>query len=272
MTVLSPHAPARAETRKEPSTALGALIINADDWGRDRITTDRTLDCVLRNSISSVSGMVFMEDSTRAANFAREHRVDTGLHLNFTSPFSGENCPSVLADHQRRISRYLLGHRFAQLFFHPLLQKSFEYVVRHQLDEFRRLYGSAPQRIDGHHHMHLCANVVMGKLLPARTIARRNFSFQAGEKSVANRLYRRVLDRKLARRHRLTDFLFNLEPMENAGRLDAIFSLSRKFVVELETHPASSNEFLFLTGGELFRRLGDLPISPCFVTHDQGPS
>jgi predicted glycoside hydrolase/deacetylase ChbG (UPF0249 family) len=65
----------------------GALIINADDWGRSRETTDRTLECWERGSISSVSAMVFMEDSVRAAALARERGIDTGLHLNFTTPF-----------------------------------------------------------------------------------------------------------------------------------------------------------------------------------------
>src|SRR2546426_10477618 len=45
----------------------GLLIMNADDWGRDRQTTDRTFECVLRGTVSSVSAMVFMEDSERAA-------------------------------------------------------------------------------------------------------------------------------------------------------------------------------------------------------------
>ncbi len=44
----------------------GVLIVNADDWGRDRETTDHTLECVVGGAVSSVSAMVFMEDSTRA--------------------------------------------------------------------------------------------------------------------------------------------------------------------------------------------------------------
>src|SRR5438445_7602395 len=66
---------------------LGVLIINADDWGRECETTDRILDCICCGAVSSVSGMVFMEDSERAACIAREKGVDVGLHLNFTTPF-----------------------------------------------------------------------------------------------------------------------------------------------------------------------------------------
>ena len=156
----------------------GALVINADDWGRDRDTTDHTLECIRAGSVSSVSAMVFMEDSEGAAARAREQGIDAGLHLNFTTAFSTVGTAMLLKEHQQRLSHYLRRHRFAQVVFHPGLTRSFEYVVNVQLDEFSRLYGTAPDRIDGHHHMHLCANVVLGKLLPGGTVVRRNFSFR----------------------------------------------------------------------------------------------
>src|SRR5271167_1397805 len=60
----------------------GLLIINADDWGRDHETTERTLRCILRGAVSSVSAMVFMGDSERAAAIAKENAIHAGLHLN----------------------------------------------------------------------------------------------------------------------------------------------------------------------------------------------
>ena len=65
--------------------------------------------------------------------------------------------------------------------FHPGLMRKFDYLVSAQIDEFRRLYGCAPDRIDGHHHMHLGANVLMMESLPAGTLGRRNFSFDRVE-------------------------------------------------------------------------------------------
>ncbi|MDR3735988.1 MAG: ChbG/HpnK family deacetylase, partial [Acidobacteriaceae bacterium] len=65
-----------------------AVIVNADDWGRDAATTLRTLGCVLCGAVSSVSAMVFMENSEQAAQLARKHAVDAGLHLNFTERLS----------------------------------------------------------------------------------------------------------------------------------------------------------------------------------------
>jgi len=242
----------------------GSLIVNADDWGRDRENTDRTLDCIRQGTVSSVSAMLFMEDSERAAAIARERNIDAGLHLNFTTPYSAPETAMELIDHQQRLSRCLRRHRRGLVVFHPWLAGSFRYVVAAQLEEFRRLYSVEPSRIDGHHHAHLCANVLLGRLLPAGTIVRRNFSFRFGEKSFGNRLYRTIVDRMLARRHRLTDLFFSLPPLE-PQRLQRIFSAARESVVELETHPVSPEEYELLTGGEIFRLAGDLPIARGFT-------
>ncbi|HET6489004.1 MAG TPA: ChbG/HpnK family deacetylase, partial [Syntrophales bacterium] len=65
------------------------LIVNADDWGRNRVATDRSLELHRNGRITAVSAMVFMEDSERAAELARMNGLDVGLHLNFTTPFNG---------------------------------------------------------------------------------------------------------------------------------------------------------------------------------------
>jgi predicted glycoside hydrolase/deacetylase ChbG (UPF0249 family) len=242
----------------------GLLIVNADDWGRDRETTERILECVQRKAVSSVSAMVFMADSERAAAMARDRGIDAGIHLNFTTPFSASGTPARLIAHQERISRYLRRHRFAPAMFHPGLTRSFEYVVAAQFDEFNRLYGRAPNRIDGHHHMHLCANVLLQKLLPSGTIVRRNFTFRKGEKGLCNRVYRRLVDGVLRRRHRLADCLFALPPLAPVSRLQQILSLARDHVVEIETHPVNPEEYRFLAGGEIFRCAGDLAVGSSY--------
>ncbi|HEY3044206.1 MAG TPA: ChbG/HpnK family deacetylase [Vicinamibacterales bacterium] len=252
------------QPRSNAGLSGGVLVINADDWGRDRDTTERTLECIRAGSVSSVSAMVFMEDSERAAAIAREQRVDAGLHLNFTTPFA-PGAPTGLVEHQRRLAQYLRRHRFAAAVFHPGLSRSFEYVIASQLEEFRRLYGATPDRLDGHHHMHLCMNVVLRNLLPAGTLVRRNFSFRAGEKWIGNRTYRSLVDAVLRRRHDVMDFLFTLPPFEPRERLQRIFSLARQFAVELETHPIDPDEYRFLIGGELRRWSGDLAVAPDFA-------
>lgn len=252
--------------KNEVSTA-GLLIINADDWGRDRDTTDRTAECIQHGTVSSVSAMVFMEDSGRSAAVATERGIDAGLHLNFTTPFSAADCPARLAEHQQKISAFLRKGAIARAVFYPGLIRSFDYVVAAQRDEFTRIYGAEPRRLDGHHHMHLSANVLFGGLLPGGTMVRRNFSFLAGEKSLGNRLYRRFTDGVLARRHRLSDYFFSLPPLDTA-RLQRIFSLANTFTVEVETHPVHPEEYKFLTGQEVFRLAQGVRIGPPSAIHN----
>jgi hypothetical protein len=214
--------------------------------------------------------MVFMEDSERAAAMARERGIDAGLHLNFTTPYTAPGCSTGLAERQQELARYLLRHRLAQVVFHPGFIRLFEYVVAAQLDEFRRLYGADPDRIDGHHHMHLCANVLWQGLLPRGTTVRRSFSFQPWEKSLWNRLYRWFVDSQLARRHGLADYFFSLVPLEPPGRLERIFSLARQSVVELETHPVNPDEYRFLAGGEIFCWAGATPVATRYAVPRRG--
>jgi len=124
----------------------GCLIVNADDWGRDQSTTDRTLECTALGTVSSVSAMVFMSDSARAADIARNSAIDTGLHLNFSEPFSAPSCPAALLEHQRKLKQCLGRYSLARILYYPGLARSFEFVVAAQFDEYRRLYGADPQR------------------------------------------------------------------------------------------------------------------------------
>jgi predicted glycoside hydrolase/deacetylase ChbG (UPF0249 family) len=253
-----------AHPKRDPRPA-GLLIINADDWGRDVHTTGRILDCVLRGSISSVSAMVFMEDSEHAAAIARERGIDTGLHLNLTTPFSAASCPSRLKEHQQKLAEYLRRCSLARAVYHPWLGRSFEYAVKTQIEEYSRIYGTQPERLDGHHHMHLSANLLFRNLLPPGTIVRRHFSWESDEKPLRNRLFRKFTHILLARSHRFADFFFSLSPVDPPARLQRIFSLAYRSVVELETHPVKPEEYRFLTNGELFSRAADLPIASHFV-------
>lgn len=248
--------------RRATGGARGLLIVNADDWGRDRETTGAISDGIRSGAVSAVSAMVFMADSERASAMAGEHGTDVGLHLNFTTPLSAPGCSPRLAESQAVLGRHLTRHRLAQVIFNPRLVGQFEYVVTAQIDEFRRLYGADPVRFDGHHHMHLCANVLAQRLLPAGSLVRRNFSLAPGEGSPVNRLYRRLVDRWLARRHRLVDFFFSLWPVATPNRLSRILALAREHAVEVETHPVQPAEYRFLVGGELLRRTGEIRLGP----------
>jgi chitin disaccharide deacetylase len=236
----------------------GCLIVNADDWGRDRENTDRILDCVRFGSVSAVSAMVFMEDSERSVDLARTSNIDAGLHLNMTTLFVSKRATTRLMEHHQRVVAYFSSSRYARVVFNPFIASSVEYVVRCQLEEYEKLYGSSPSRLDGHHHMHLCSNVMVQGLLPAGTQVRRNFSFLKNEKSSINIAYRKVVDSLLARRHTLTDFLFSLVPLVPSSRLCSIFALAQRFLVEVETHPVNPAEFNYLTDSKFWTQVGQL--------------
>ena len=62
-------------------------------------------------------------------------------------------------------------------------QGGLEYAYRRQVEEYERLYGGPPSRIDGHHHMHLCADMLIDRVIPAGIRVRRNLSFFEGSEA-----------------------------------------------------------------------------------------
>jgi predicted glycoside hydrolase/deacetylase ChbG (UPF0249 family) len=236
------------------------LIINADDFGRSAAETDAALRCYREGRVTSVSAMVFMEDSERAAELAKGNELDVGLHLNFAEPFTAKNYPPELDQYHRRTIRYLMGNKYAQLVYNPLLRKEFTYSYRAQAREFVRLFGRPPSHVDGHHHMHLCANVLLSKVIPAGMKMRRNFSFRAGEKSWLNRTYRALVDRWLARRYHLPDYFFDLTQCIREKKMDRVAALAKSSNVELMTHPVVDPEAEYLMSDEFRLMLQPLEV------------
>jgi predicted glycoside hydrolase/deacetylase ChbG (UPF0249 family) len=201
--------------------------------------------------------MVFMADSARAADLAAQAGIDLGLHLNLSQSFTGI-APNRLREFHDRIVAFLTSNRYSLLLYNPLLRRQFQYVYQAQLDEFVRLYGKHPTHIDGHQHKHLCTNMVIDGIIPARVSVRRSFSFWPGEKSAINRAYRRMIDRTLTRRYRVTDFFFSLQQCLVADRLTRVFELAKTATVELMTHPIDDREYAYLMSDrhvEALRRL-----------------
>ena len=239
-----PGASAETSTRSADGLVLsrGLLIINADDWGGWRSATDAALACFAARRITSVSAMVFMEDSARAANLAADTSLDIGLHINFNQPFTGGSCPPTVVAAHDRVRRFLRSNKYAQLVYHPGLREAFRTVFQAQLTEFEQLYGRAPSHFDGHQHMHLCANSLLGGVLPAGCRVRRSFSFWPGEKSFCNRAYRRWVDGRLGRWYVVTDYFFALSQCLDGPCLARVTELAKTTTVELMTHPEKHPE------------------------------
>jgi chitin disaccharide deacetylase len=226
------------------------LIINADDWGRSVGETDAALRCYKGGRITSVSAMVFMEDSERAAGLAKENELDVGLHLNFTDKFTSNQQPRALANYHHKIVRFLRGNKYSQLLYNPFLRKEFVWSYEAQSEEFERLYSKPPSHVDGHHHMHLCANLLLSNVIPAGIKMRRNFSFWRGEKSLLNRIYRSLVDRWLARKYQLPDYFFDLTQCIQHKSLDRVAASAKSSNVELMTHPIVQAEEEYLMSDE----------------------
>jgi len=118
------------------------------------------------------------------------------------------------------------------------------------MEEFVRLYGKPPTHVDGHQHKHLCGNMLMDEIIPLGLKVRRSFSFWPGEKDFVNRAYRRVVDKRLSQRHRLTDFFFSLSECLRCNTLDRVSQLAKVASVELMTHPVNQREHTYLKSKE----------------------
>ncbi len=235
------------------------LIVNADDWGRSARETDLAAACFERGRITSVTAMVFMQDSVRAVEMAREAGIVVGLHLNLTQSFDGPGVSPALAARLDRIAAFLRRSRYSQLLYNPALAADFSYVYRAQLDEFHRVFCQTPSHIDGHHHKHLCMNMLMGVVIAPGARVRRNFTYIGQEKSIANRFYRARVDQWLGRRYRIADYLFSLQECIEGGTFERVVALAHSASVELMAHPANPNEYAFLMSNRFEVALTGLP-------------
>ncbi len=191
-----------------------------------------------------------MADSHRAINKAKRSGLDLGLHLNFDLPFNGASVNSELIKKQEKISHYLQSSKYALIMYNARLKDEFSSVIQAQLCEFRKHFGKDPTHIDGHHHFHLCANIIWFNLLPKGIPVRRNFTFVKNEKGFFNRLYRKIIDMKIMRRHIVTDYFFSLTDILKNNSITEINAISRKKNVEVMTHPIWKMEYQFLMGQE----------------------
>ncbi|HWW00444.1 MAG TPA: ChbG/HpnK family deacetylase [Candidatus Acidoferrum sp.] len=234
------------------------LIINADDWGRTQAETVAAAACFSESRIASATAMVFMDASERAAELASQIRLDVGLHLNLTQEFTGKRPSEVVLRSHTRVCRFLNRNKYARMLYLPFLREDFARVYRAQAEEFLRLYGKRPSHIDGHHHMHLCANILGDCVIPRGEKVRRSFSFRFGEKGRANRTYRRFTDWLLARRNLTTDYFFDLCEGLRAGRLQRIAELATRTNVELMVHPIDPDQYSWLISDRFLETFGEL--------------
>jgi chitin disaccharide deacetylase len=228
---------------------VGLLIINADDWGYDTSTTEAIDECFRAGSVTSVSAMVYMSDSARAAKLAASGREPVGLHLNLTEAFSDPACPEGVRVRQQRLVRHFAGPHWRMWGFSPTLFTQVEDCIADQLAAFRDLYGREPTHIDGHEHVHQSLGVMFARSIPSSGNMRPSFTFMPGEKSIVNRLARSFVNRLMRVRFRSPRYLFDLReihPELGGAGLERKLDLSHRHTVEVMTHPAHPDEHAIL--------------------------
>ena len=241
------------------------LVINADDWGASETTTDTIRECLDSKVVDTVSAMVFMSDSERAADIALDNGIETALHINFTTPFDGNVESHKLVDSQNRIVKYLGSSKAARFIYNPFLKNGFEHVFKAQCEKYLRLYKVLPARMDGHNHMHLCANMLLCDIVPRDIRFRRNNSFVRGEKNFLNITYRAFIDRLLQRRFMCTDYFFHIQQIsrkENPARFQALrklIMLAQTKTIELLAHPHQNFDYNYLMSVEFMTAIAQVP-------------
>ena len=236
------------------------LIITADDLGKDVLSTNNCMDCHRKKRITTASILVFMDDTERAAELAVQEGLETGLHLNLVLPYSSPDVSDDLRCIQHSAVRFYRLGPWTQAVYNPLITKAVASVFKSQLDEYRRIFKKEPIYFNGHKHLHLSLNMILGRVLPFGSIVRKSFTFQAGEKNLLNRRFRSIVDAWLKSRYVISDSFYSLSLVRDPARLAKIVNLALNSHVELMVHPWSPADYDSLLGKDFGNLLLRAPL------------
>ncbi len=240
---------------------MALLIVNADDLGQDAPTTDSILRCFEGGRVGSASAMVFMSDSARAADLAREAGLPTRLHLNLTEPFTDPSVPAGARERQARMARHLSGLQVAYRVCSPRRQSLIEDCIRDQLTAFEHLYGIAPRDVDGHQHVHTCLNVLLARSLGKVKGMRATFNLPPDDGMLGKRGLQAFVNRLVRLRFDSTErftYLRKGEECRSVADLAGIVARARSESVEIMTHPGIAAEREVLMSEEWARAIAGL--------------
>lgn len=240
----------------------GLLIVNADDWGYDEPTTRAIADCHQAGGLTSTTAMMFMAGSEKAASVAAENpRLGIGLHLNLFEEYTGEAVPVAILDRQRRLLERFHLSRLHRWFYDPRIRHQVDRVVADQWERFTQLYGRSPTHVDGHHHSHMAANVLLSPSIPRGTAIRNALSDTHRRNPLSGAL-RAGRSRLVLSRYRTTAYFFSIEtawPRLSGSPSSEVLDLSRRTSVEVMVHPAFPNEYAPLQSANWVEALRRLP-------------
>jgi chitin disaccharide deacetylase len=253
-----------------PTMPKPLLIVNADDFGLDRRSTDAIVDRFHAGAITSTTALVWMSDSERAAELATRAGLPVGLHLNLIEPYSGADVPGAIAATQRRVVGRMRSGGTRALLYDPRWSHEFERCITDQLLRFQELYGRSPTHIDGHRHMHLALNALFARALAPIARCRRAVNRTAAESPAYKQLARTALSQLVRLRFFTTNWCYSLGPLHPAlggAGIEEKLALADRTSLELIVHPGYQDELEVLRTTEwqellACRRLGSYEALP----------
>lgn len=242
----------------------GLLIVNADDWGGERRSTEAIDEAFRAGRVTSTTAMVYMEDSGRAAEIAVAAMLPVGLHLNLTQPFTEATAAAPVRERQRRVVAAFHGHgpdgqpgtaRLRRWLYDPRVAKLVGDTLGDQLERFEALYGGPPTHFDGHNYVDTTPNVFLSRALP-RGSKMRNTLDRYPLDTGAGAFAREVRQRLRRSRFRSTRYVLHISELELPD--DPRLELAVTDSVEVICHPDHGPEMERLMSDEWAACLGRL--------------
>jgi predicted glycoside hydrolase/deacetylase ChbG (UPF0249 family) len=232
------------------------LIVNADDLGYNEPATDAIAECFRAGRITSATAMVYMRDSDRAAEIAREIGLPVGLHINFTEPFDDPGVPAELrARHLAMVRRFggpSFVYRSRRWLYDRKLREPVARCIAEQLERFEQIFGGPPTHVDGHMHVQVCPNIGLSSAIPAGMKMRNSLGMPPLASGPMARLT--ALRQRIVLRDRLSTGYFlnitDLHPEFLEGGVRKRLGLAAQTSVELMAHPGFCHEYTMLMAPE----------------------
>lgn len=229
-----------------------ALIINADDFGKDHKTNMAICEAFAKGLINRTTLMANMESASEAMELARQNGfIDkVGVHLNLTQgkpltenmarnrEMCDENGMFTADFHRNTLKRFVLG---------AATRKDIREELDAQLSRFFEL-GGVLRHIDSHHHVHTDVSVYRSfkKLISKYNICsiRLGRNLYKGGNSLM-RLYKVLLNKSFNKFNTARkDYFGSVEDFENYG---ADSQFVKDFDIEIMVHPMYVDDVLFDT-------------------------
>lgn len=218
------------------------IIIHADDFGMSDDVNECIERCFLAGELSETSLMVNMAAMEDAVEMARRsgYAKCVGLHLNLTQgePLTDEirDC-KLFCDEAGQFNKKFHLVAYKRLMFDGKEKSAVEKEIKAQLERFCD-YDGLMMKLDSHHHVHTDWPVfdILRRIAPRYGFESMRLSANVASYRLAKRLYKRILNRKIRKVFRTTEWFCGIKDVMRYGRqLD-------DGVVELMVHPLYSED------------------------------